>query len=64
MLCRQMFKTWSELTTHSQEQHDKQKELECKVCGEKQYTASGHQKHIVSHEEAKLRSKGFLINVT
>ena len=57
MLCRRKFKTWSELTTHSKEEHGEQKEFECKVCREMQNTASRHRKHMVSHEEDKLKFK-------
>ena len=55
MLCRQTFATWSDLTTHSQEEHEAQKEYKCNVCGDKQSTANGHHKHMLSHEEEKLK---------
>ena len=41
MLCRKTFKTWSELTTHSQEEHGEQKELECKLCGDSKIWQAG-----------------------
>ena len=46
--------TWSQLTTHSQEEHKEENEYECNVCGDKQGTANGHHKHMLSHKEAKL----------
>ena len=55
MLCRKTFKMWSELTTHSQEEHGKQKEFNCKLYGDKQNMASKHQKHMIAHEEATLK---------
>ena len=55
MLCRKTFKMWSELATHSQEEHNEQKEFECKVYGDKQNMASRHCKHMITHEEAKLK---------
>ena len=55
MLCQKIFATWSQLTTHSQEEHKEQKEYECNVCGDKQGTANGHHKHMLSHKEVKLK---------
>ena len=55
MLCRQMFSTWSELTTHSKDEHEAEREYQCSVCGEKQMTANGHAKHMLSHEEERLK---------
>ena len=55
MLCRKIFATWSQLTTHSQEEHEEQKEYKCNVCEDKQGTANGHRKHMLSHEEVKFK---------
>ena len=55
MLCQKIFATWSQLTTHSQEEHEEQKEYECNVCGDKQSTANGHRKHMLSYKEVKLK---------
>ena len=57
MFCCKVFKTWTELTKHSKDEHEQQKELECTTCGKKQTTASGHRKHMISHEEENLNAK-------
>ena len=41
-------------TLHKDE-YKQQKEFECTMCGEKQTTASGHRKHMILHEEEKLK---------
>ena len=44
-----------ELTKHSKDEHEQQKEFECTMCSKKQTTASGHRKHMILHEEEKLK---------
>ena len=55
MICHKVFKTWTELTKHSKDEHTQQKEFERRMCGKKQTTASGHRKHMISHEEENLK---------